>query len=228
MNKIVFISLLAFFVLNAFGQERKFEKPDYDQIEKETKDETSEFYYPNLMARFVECDTTLTKDEFRYLYYGYVFQDTYQPYAVSVYDDQLSKYFKSSSINPEEYDTVLDLCTKSMEENPFNLRALNFLSYTYHLKGDEEMAKKTSRKFVNVIITIMYSGNGRTCETAFHVIAVPHEYELMKMIQLRAKGQALEGNCDRLDLEENNLELKQLFFDISKPFSSIRKSLENR
>ena len=44
--------------------------PNYRRIAKEVKNSTGEYFYDSLMARYGRCDTALTVDHLRCLYYG--------------------------------------------------------------------------------------------------------------------------------------------------------------
>ena len=50
------------------------ERPDLEEIRRVTLDPQSKYYFPKLMAKYEVNDTTMTPDEFRHLYLGYMFQ----------------------------------------------------------------------------------------------------------------------------------------------------------
>jgi hypothetical protein len=79
--------LLCFFAfsLSAFAQQEIIGKPNYKKIKKSIQKKSSEFYYPVLMERFKNGDSTMTIDEKRHLYYGFTFEDSYSPYSRSKY-----------------------------------------------------------------------------------------------------------------------------------------------
>lgn len=52
-----------------------FIPPDYKAIEAAVKDKNSAYYYPPLYQRFIANDTTLTADEYKYVYFGNFFVD---------------------------------------------------------------------------------------------------------------------------------------------------------
>ena len=218
MKKNLLLTVFITVHLVGISQENKFEKPDYDLIQTEIQDSTSIFYYPKLLSRLNSFDTTLSIEEYKYLYYGYVFQKEYQPYRKSSHEAELLAYYRSQNISESDYETVIQLATKAIEEFPFDLRPLKVLGYVYHLKGDEDMAQKTHNRFHGVIGAIMSSGDGKTCETGFHIISVSHEYVLLNMFQFQVKYQSLTDGCDYLRLERNKEKIKGLYFNIEKLF----------
>jgi hypothetical protein len=80
MRQLLFIIFLLITIGIANSQELTFQKPDYDLIKKDIQDSSSAFYYPKIMSRLLVYDTTLTIEDYRHLYYGYIFQNDYKPY----------------------------------------------------------------------------------------------------------------------------------------------------
>lgn len=92
------------------------------------------------------------------------------------------------------------------------------MAYVYHLKGDEAMAKKVVFRFYSTLNAIKATGDGETCETAYHVLSTSHEYVILNVLKFRSKMQSLTGNCDYLTFVENDRNVKGLYFDVSKLF----------
>jgi hypothetical protein len=227
MKKVLFYFCLLFAFSNSYSQELPFKTPDYKMIETVTKDSTSEYYYPKLMSRFLDCDSTLKLQDYRCLYFGYIYQKDYQPYWQSTQENELIKYYQSNKIKEKDYDKIINLTTLSINEFPFDLRQMNYLSYIYYLKGDNQMQQKVSRKFGGIIDAIMTSGDGKTCETAFHVISVGHEYVLLNLFEFEFESQSLTGNCDYMALEKDDRNIEGIYFNIAKLFEKNKLNLEN-
>ena len=66
----------------------KVEKPDLEQIKRATQNPASSFYYPKLKALYEANDTVMTPEQFRYYYFGSMFQEDYNPYRKSDYTDR--------------------------------------------------------------------------------------------------------------------------------------------
>jgi len=212
----MFIVLMSTLFGYTYAQPLEFENPDYEEIKKEIHDSTSALYYPAIMARMLALDTTLTINDYRHLYYGYIFQPQYKPYWTSDDEKKLLKYYRSEKIEEKDYDDIQQLANHSINEFPFDLRQLNYLAYIYHLKGDEAMAKKISYRFHAIVEAILSTGDGRKCETGFHVINVGHEYVILTMFELQVKMQSLVGGCDYIGLVKDERNIEGLFFNISK------------
>ncbi|WP_431242398.1 DUF4919 domain-containing protein [Flavobacterium sp. P21] len=226
MLKQILLLLLFSFKISAFAQGLDFKAPDYKQIEKDIKDKKSAFYYPNLMDRLTKNDTLMTQDEFRYLYFGYVFQPKYNAFWRSPDEKKLREYYNKEKLESADYDEIIKLANHTLADFPFDLQQLNYLAYIYHLKGDDESAKITSYKFHNIMNAILSSGDGKKCETGFHVLLVDHEYVMLHLFELESKGQSLVGNCDYLSFEKGKYNVDGVYFNIEKMLENEAKSLK--
>jgi hypothetical protein len=226
MKYILTLSFLLIVYCNVHSQQLRYQKPDYDLINKEIQDSSSKFYYPKLMSRLVVFDTTLSEAEYRYLYYGYIFQKEYQPYWTSPDEENLTKFYRSDKIKEKDYDLIIKLASHSVKEFPFDLRQMNFLGYVYHLKGDEEMAKKVAYRFHGIFGAILSTGDGETCETGYHVISVSHEYVMLNYFHSQMKQQALEGDCDYLELVKDERNIDGIYFNIKQLFEKNSENIK--
>ena len=91
MKLIITISLLLL-LQTGFAQLNNFTRPDFKTIEAAIKDKNSPLFYSKLMERYKNNDTTLTNEEYRYLYYGYSFQTEYSPYGRPSQSDAIKKH----------------------------------------------------------------------------------------------------------------------------------------
>lgn len=222
MKKTIFIlTILTIVCSNAFSQERSYTIPDYNLIKKNIEDKSSNYYYPKLLERMTSNDSLLSNEDYRHLYFGYVFDPRYSAYFTSPDEEKLRKYYQSDKIDEKDYDKIIKLAEHSISLFPFDLRQMNFLAYIYHLKGDEASAKNVSNRFHKIIEAIVSSGNGEKCESGFHVISVSHEYVLMNLFGLQNKSQSLVGNCDYMAFEKGKYKIDGMYF-------SIEKILENQ
>lgn len=222
-----FLFILLFnFGINAFAQELDFKAPDYKQIEKEIQDKKSAFYYPKLMDRLAKNDTLMTQDDFRYLYFGYVFQPKYNAFWRSPDEIKLREYYNKEKLETADYNEIIKLANHTLTDFPFDLKQLNYLAYIYHLKGDDEAAKITSYKFHNIMNAILSSGDGKKCETGFHVLLVEHEYVMLNLFELESKGQSLVGNCDYLSFEKGKYNVDGVYFNIEKMLENEAKGFK--
>lgn len=215
MKKLALIFLFASVGLSIFAQD--FTAPDYKLIEKNIKDSSSDLYYPKLMERYKNGDSTLTRDEKRHLYYGYVFQPIYNPVDTSLYNKSMMETLSKGSFSTADLGKVLTDADALLAEDPFNLRAMNakLLVLAQHDNVDEYKKVIQQRKIV--LEAVLSSGDGITKKTAFYVTKVSHEYDLLGLFGYKfgGKDKLIDRHYNYLSLAENRFGIDGLFFEIT-------------
>lgn len=146
MKKSSILIAILLIITTAFSQDIEFERPNYKKIEKEIKKEESKFYYEDLFDRFVKGDKTFNLEEKRHLYYGFSYQDKYSSYGSSDYTDSLMVYFEKDTLTETDYNSIIKFSSFILDTNPFDLRALNYLAYSYYSIGNKELEHKYGYK----------------------------------------------------------------------------------
>lgn len=222
MKRSLLIFTIILTTMISIGQSRKIYRPDFTTIQKEITDKNSPFYYPELFERFTQNDTTLDHDDYRHLYYGYTFQESYSPYQVSSYHDTLSYLMEIEIPDSGDFAYTAGILEKGLTELPFNLRFMNMLSYMYEALGEIDKAREMNIKMNKVIDIILMSGDGLSPETAYYVIRVPHEYDILNILGFTYGGQQslMENNCDYLELEGSPMGIEGLYFNVDVLFQN--------
>ncbi|MBD5369869.1 MAG: DUF4919 domain-containing protein [Bacteroides sp.] len=121
---IIFLSLATLGALAApakpsAAKSRKItvEKPDFKLIERVTHDPSSEFYYPKLITAFNRNDTSMTKEQYRNLYLGYLFQEDYDPYRSSPYNAKSDSVLTLVTALNGRIKTVTDSLNRLVKAN---------------------------------------------------------------------------------------------------------------
>lgn len=222
MKNIIFTLLIVLITTNAYSQ--KISNLDYDDIKKETSNKKSINYYPLLLERLMTYDTTLTTDEYSYLYYGFTLKDNYSPYGTPKGQDEFLEIYYA-----EDYKTAIPLGKKILEENPINIKIIFKMLVCYYALEQLDTARLYGIQYYGFLNAIYNSGDGKSIETAWVVISVPDEYEILADMELENTGQALvygdQGACDRISIDEKNQKydplIKKVFFNVSLPFESM-------
>ncbi|TDX90273.1 uncharacterized protein DUF4919 [Chryseobacterium daecheongense] len=216
MNTRLFAFIAFIMLIPLSAQESNPKAPDYQLIKKNIENKNSEFYYPKLLKKLKENDTLITKEQYQHLYFGYTFQKEYNPYKKSKNDEKLNQYYRGENITEKDVPKVIRALKEALEENPLDLRAMNYLAYMHHMSNDESMAKKISRNFHGLFEAITSSGDGMKCESAMHVISVSHEYVFLNMFQLEIISQSYNGTCDYLQFEKDKYKVPGIYFNVSQ------------
>jgi hypothetical protein len=175
------------------------EKPDLDRIRELTLDPTSKFYFPKLMAKYNRNDTTMTNEEYRYFYLGYMFQEDYDPYRVSPYSGVTDELRLKTSHTKEEIDTIRKYAELSLRDNPFDLRQMSFLVHVLKEKRKDMSAKIWEYRLEHLLGAIKSTGTGEDVENAWYVIYPMHEYDMVQLLGYEAvDAQFIDPGTDHL------------------------------
>ena len=208
-----FALLLFLLLVTTFIKAQEGLKIDYSEIKAKVEDKNSNSYYPKLLKRFNGFDSTLTIEDYALIYYGFSFQDAYlknQP------DERaLNKLQKE-----ENYEGLILESKKIMAVNPVSLTANDCMSYALLKTGHSKTEwKKYQDRFRAIRRVIASSGNGMTCESAYKVIYVSDEYNMIYTYfnVEKVHSQKLSGLCDRFEVDPTEyLPSNVVFFDISR------------
>jgi hypothetical protein len=216
--KKIFISLIfSSIIINSLCQNKDFKKPDYKGIEKIIVNKESGFFYPDFLKRYKKSDTTLTLQDFRILYYGFLFNESYSVYGSSNYQDSINLVLGKDSLIREDFFQIIYYERLILDEYPFNLRDLNVLLYSYLQIGDTLSAIEADFKLNMIIQAILSTGDGKKEKTAWHVISISHEYDILGALGFQFGGsQTLTKNgCDYLEIADNDYGIKGFYFDVN-------------
>ena len=223
MKRIILITFILMSHLS-FSQDWDFEKPNYKKIEENIQNKESNLFYEVLMNRFQQADSTMTLDEKRHLYYGYIFDENYSPYSRSDYGDSLRVVLRKEKMDSLDFNKIVDYTTKMLFENPFDLNAINYQLFSLEQLGNEESFEKRAIQLRTIVDALISSGNGKTKEEAFYVIYTSHEYDLLNILGFQFGGsQSLTEHYDYLTIAENEIKLEGLCFDVSPCLNSMSK-----
>jgi hypothetical protein len=205
-------------------------KPDYTWIESVSHEAASPYNYKKLMDRYKTRDTTLNDTAFRVLYFGFLYQPEFSAYGISPYSDSIRAFFSQDSLRMEDFPKMIRFETLILDEFPFNLRDLNAIGYAYERMGDTANAIMAGYKLNMIINTILSTGDGRSESSAWHVIAVGHEYDLMNLLGFQYGGQqSLTADaCDYLTVGENKYGIEGFYFDVKELMNAESKALDQR
>ncbi len=159
--------------------------PDFESIKAESTNPDSKFYYPRLLREFLANDTVMTDEDYKYFYYGTMFQEDYNPYRENPYKDELEQtkplYFKQENLTRRECQQIEQLAKKSLENNPLDLSQLMYRVYVYEKNKKYNLAKIWKKKLDSLLMTIACSGTGDTPEQAWVIVYPSHEFEFFNL-----------------------------------------------
>lgn len=228
MKKLLTL-VLTILSFTTFSQEIKFEKPNYNKIEKEIQKKSSSYYYEKLKEKFNASDSTMTLEEKRHLYYGFSFQKEYSSSYHNKANDSLINVLNKQNHLTDDFKKIITFGNQILSENPFDLRVLNYQLYAYEKMQEKDNYIKKLTQFSIIVDAILSSGDGTSKENAFYVINVSHEYDILNIIGFEFVGSQslIAGQYDYLKVKENNFKIDGLYFDISPSIKSIENMFKD-
>lgn len=201
------------------------EKPDLEAIRKTTLDPQSKFYFPKLRQKYETNDTTMTPEEFRNFYLGYMFQEDYDPYRESPYPAMTDSLRNKPTHTKEEIDTILKYTQLSLQDNPFDLRQMSFLVHVLKERRKDMRAKIWEYRLEHLLGAIKSTGTGDSGENAWYVMTPSHEYDMVQLLGYEAvDAQFIEPGYDYLvvqpdetDNRKRDKSAKGFYFNIMVP-----------
>lgn len=214
MKKIL-TGIVLFYLFNTFAafSQNEFMQVDYAQMEQFVKNERTE--YDLLLTRFEQGDPTLSKEEVAQIYYGFPFTEEYISFPFYTKIDKA--YVKN------DFVAAFPLIKQELKKNPVSLSLLiKAITCCLALKDPElqSFRDNASLRYQQIIQAILATGNGSSKDTAYKVICVSDEYEIIfKPLQVESIQQqaTLENKYDVFKVKLPNGKTK-LFFDISISF----------
>jgi hypothetical protein len=217
MKRILVSIIIVLSLSSVYAQKKSFSAPDYKKISKAISKKGSSAYYPVLMERLKANDTTLSPREYHLLYYGYVLQPGYAPEKVKYAQDSLLALMNREVLEESEYNRIIELASSTLNEYPFEISILDPLIYALRMEGKNELAAKLEFRFGRIIETIFNSGNGLTKETAFHVVSISHQKDMLRALGFGFGGQRalVDAKISYLKVAKNDFGIEGMFFDVS-------------
>lgn len=199
MKKIVFLIFLAISAAATVARmdaastksDKKItvEKPDMEAIKAAVTDAKSRYYYPTLMKKYLANDTIMGLQDYRHLYLGYMFQEDYNPYRHSEYSTKIEPLYYQEKHTRAELDTIIKYAERSLSDNPFDLRQLNFLIYALRSRGKLNTANIWQYRMNHILEAIVSTGTGLDTVNAWYVINPEHEYNIINFMSGIADSQ---------------------------------------
>lgn len=136
---------------------------DFKAILEKTKDKSSDLYYQKLLIRFLnnDPDSAITRAETLALLIGFTENPHYKPYTDMGIEKEIF------DLNDEgDYETALEESKIYLQKHPLSLRILKERSYSYNQIRKADSAKYYMELVDKVMSAMIYSGKGKTPETA--------------------------------------------------------------
>lgn len=207
---------------------QEIDAPNYQQIRQLITNNKLSSYYPKLMERYVQSDSTLSLEDYRNLYYGFTLREDFVPYQMEKQQlfDIRRKLVREKG-NPDICPEAIKTAKNVLNDNPFDIPALAVISIAYLQLGDTLNYRLWDIKQQGLLDAISSSGDGETPRTAFHVISIEHEYEVLNRLGLEIeKDSLIDSKVEYLRVKENAENIEGLYFNFDACGNIYRKKYQ--
>ncbi len=219
MKRVAFLIAVALLAAAGKTQAQRISKVDFNVIDEAVKTSKSRYHYPKLFSRYKANDTTLSKVDYKYLYYGQPVMPGYQPYSRNPRKQELNH-----ALEQNNYARVITLGKEILAAKPFDINTVFGMVAGYTNLNDPQ-GKQWDYKFRRLVDVILDSGDGLSRETAYVVTDPADEFIITGILGLEVVKQTVVDNkYDLLQVAQpNEYNLKELYFNIEKPLGTISK-----
>lgn len=222
MKKHLILLLFISLCINSFSQNYL----PLNKIGEVISDSSNTTFYPKLIERFNNFDTTLTLNEYILIYYGYGFQENYYGYR----KDPSVVYF--SLFEKKKFDLILKMCDSTLKETPVCI-ASNFYKgqVLKEISPNTLEHKKYLERAFNLIDILLSSGDGKSIETAYKVLFLSDEKRVMygNLDLEQYKSQSLINHYDELTVKKSKkFNQKKIYFDVWLPLNSLSRNFQKQ
>lgn len=180
--------------------------------------------YEALLERVKAVDTTAS---FRELRMAYTESQGYAPYG----GDSEARKSMLAALNDKNYDKALEHAGNILKQKYVDITAHLVSSIAYNELKNYERAKYHRGIADGLIQSILKSGDGKSLETAYVVIATDEEYALFNVLGMKVVSQALvqdKGHrYDKMDaVDRKTNQTTTFYFNVDIPLDWLGKSLK--
>ncbi len=192
---------------------------NYRAIKKHINTPGGPYEYKVILDKYFYSLGDLSSQEYRHLYYGYVFQAAYQPYGLSEDEKKFFEHFKKN-----ETDKAVQAALKILAYDPFNLEIVYDLYLLYDGQGKNLLADKWLDRYFGLTEAIKSTGTGMSKETAFAVNEVSDEYHILGAYGLKKTKQQLSGTINVITVKSpNKYGIDKIYFDLTKALEKLQE-----
>lgn len=177
-------------------------------------------YVAQVKAGKIEIDYTAFR-------LAYAASPKYAPYGVVEIVSRLKKAYDAG-----DCPSAMAHANEAFEVNFVHMEAHKIAAFCLKKAGNEEEARRHYATFLGLFSSVLKSGDGKSPETAFVVIAVDEEYSVLETASLTPVKQALVNHggsaFDRFEVKLPESEkTATLFFNVDRPRAQLARTLQN-
>ena len=192
---------------------------NYDSLKAFAEDENR---YQAALKKFNDCDTTITIEDSRNLYYGFTYRTDYSTSADRCHEaEDMKKKGKMKK--------ALKLTQNALKKSPVCMSLIEdcfYLQMAVDSTKKEEL-DKLKYQYNLLMVTVLQTGTGKDADNGIKLNWVGDEYAVLRFIRVNGlKKQSLVYGertiCDKMDVVIDGKDLS-IYFDITRYFEEMNK-----
>ncbi len=135
----------------------------------------------------------------------------------------------ASAMNSESWEEAAKIGLKWVKRCPIDIRGHYYTAISLSELGRDVEAENHIAWMEGLMDSIVESGDGNSCETAYVVISISEEYDALMLFGLERKSQALVSGpmmCDLITAVEEDGEEVSIYFNPAAHFARLAKILK--
>ena len=177
-------------------------------------------YVAQVKAGKIEIDYTAFR-------LAYAASSKYAPYGTIEIVSKLKRAYVAGDCS-----SAMAHAKEVFEVNFVQMEAHKITAFCLKKAGHEEEARREYAMFLGLFSSVLKSGDGKSPETAFVVIAVDEEYSVLETASLTPVKQALVSHggsaFDRFEVKlPDSDQTVTLFFNVDRPQAQLARTLQN-
>jgi hypothetical protein len=215
MKRIKTTLLIIFFLQTSaiiFAQQNEIQKPAFDDK------------YSHYVEQLESGQTNIDYADFRN---SFLQSGQFAKKGMN-YDKLKSQVF--SAIKNNNYQEVIRLTKAMLSIDYTSMFAHKFLQQTYGILGDTLNQKKYHDIEFGLLYSIINSGDGKSCETGWHVTQIEEEYFILNMmgaqLQSQSTSHSRKNECDKMVVKMEDGAVNTYYFEANKVFEMERKMFD--
>ena len=179
--------------------------------------------YAAMAARVKGGDVAI---DYRALRDAYAASPSYAPYGGDFDDARLEM---RKAFNAQDCKKALTNAEKVLKLLYIDIMSHLLSGRCYERAGDQAKADFHRKVARGLLDSIMASGDGKTTQTAFVVVRIDEEYDVLSALRFKLTTQSLDsadGHAfDRMEVTSASGEKSTLYFQIDRPLTWLSKSM---
>ena len=194
-------------------------------LDEWSTDKNHNYNYGKLLSKFHSNILEMGIDEFFMLYFGFSHDIAYSPYGNNT--SEIMDLW-----NNNDYDKFVTEAEAFLAKDPTHFGLYWNLSSIYAMNGNKEKQFENLFKYYGFLEGIVASGNGKNVDSAYIVIKISDEYEILNNFGYLFKSQSLitekQNSYDLMVCEDSFGEDTKVYFNIDKAFSTLDATFKSK